>query len=1387
MTRMIKDKLLPYCLCLALLLALMAPCLALAQEESPNLLENSGFEALDGNGLPVGWYTEAYVVQAGFTDYGLSSPAKEGQTAVFVENFGPNDARFAQDVSVEPNTVYCLTGYVRTENVPDAGIGANLSVEGVYVFSDGVYGDAGWQKLTLYGQTGPDQDTVTVFARLGGYGGESEGKAYFDELSLTKVTGEIPAGALLTLWYPTSSPAAEDPDESGEFGGASNWPSLAVLALAFLALMACLLRPLQRETPAERLTQESKDNVKILLSLALFAAFVIRVILAMKIPGMEHDVNDFRAWGNMMGQYGPADIYTSAGLLDYPPALLYVWWLNSAIESWLAPLPQGLILLNIKFAPILADMVTAVMIYRLGKKRMPMMAAAVLSLLCAFNPVVLLNGAAWGQVDSILALGLLLVCAFALERKWERVLPIYVLCVLMKPQALMLGPLGLVAIVQDVVRAVSRKEGEKPLKDLGYGLLWSVAVAVAILLPFTVRQPVTWIFGLYGNTLSSYPYTTLNTTNFYYFPASYNWGYLTDQVGAAILVTLALIMAALAAWRFMAAQRRKGDVLDRYVQPAFLLAGGLMFAVMAFLHVNFSAFGTGMMALVVLWVLLTYLRGRRLENLPLMGAILFIGLYVFGVMMHERYLFPAIILLFLAYIQKRDWRILVLLAGFTATTFINSGIVLDNSIRLGFQNLHLNEETRGICVLLSILNMALTAFAVYTGERLCAMNAEAQRVKLPDAAPANSAPAQVQPAETRAGSALLHPKDARFNLTRLDALLLAGVTAAYAVLTFWNLGSMKAPQTAFISSKAGEQVVLDLGAQKDFRVLYYGGINYNDFSVAVSGDGQVWSEEYSARMQEGNCFQWQYLVETYQGDAGSVSYTEAARELSGRYVRVTAPVIGLNLSEIILRTADQQVLPVTIFAHTGNNPNNKAAQPAENLIDEQDSLEGEPSWFNGTYFDEIYHARTAYEHAHGLSTYETSHPPLGKVMMSWAVMAFGMTPFGWRFAGAFVGVLMLPVLYLLGKQLTRRTDLAAAAMLLLAFDLMHFTQTRIATIDSFPVLFIMLSYLCMYRYMMMDFWGTPFYKTLIPLALSGLFMGLGIASKWIGLYAGAGLAVLFFYSCWRHFMESREAAKLMRDHKKSIPRERQEAVELAAQKGLARILTTLPWCVLFFIAVPAVIYYLSYIPYFAYSGGVTLQKIIDAQRGMYNYHSTPGLGDDHPFKSPWWEWPLILKPMGYNTRGVRAPAGMAYTIYAMGNPAVWWTGLAALLIVTAVWAKRHVWADGRGRLLHLHTKAHDMVPALILLGFLSQYLPWVLVPRSTFIYHYFASVPFIILCTVLCFLWLGGVWKKGYKPLLWALVALAAILFVGFYPYASGVTVSTKWLDFMKWFPRIYY
>ncbi len=74
---------------------------------------------------------------------------------------------------------------------------------------------------------------------------------------------------------------------------------------------------------------------------------------------------------------------------------------------------------------------------------------------------------------------------------------------------------------------------------------------------------------------------------------------------------------------------------------------------------------------------------------------------------------------------------------------------------------------------------------------------------------------------------------------------------------------------------------------------------------------------------------------------------------------------------------------------------------------------------------------------------------------------FGMTPFGWRFMGALFGILMIPAMYMLARQLLRRSSPAFLAAFLMAVDAMHFTQTRIATIDVFAVFFIMVAYLFM--------------------------------------------------------------------------------------------------------------------------------------------------------------------------------------------------------------------------------------------------------------------------------------------------------------------------------------
>ena len=561
-------------------------------------------------------------------------------------------------------------------------------------------------------------------------------------------------------------------------------------------------------------------------------------------------------------------------------------------------------------------------------------------------------------------------------------------------------------------------------------------------------------------------------------------------------------------------------------------------------------------------------------------------------------------------------------------------------------------------------------------------------------------------------------------------------------------------------------------------------------------------------MPVGDCFKWKYL-----NTDGTYPIT-----LNGRYVRITSDHYGLTLFEVLFKdAASGNVLPAQVVSdfmsaevqvidpatgeplldgRTGQpirhremvNANNETAYA---LVDEPDSMAGDyPSWYNSMYFDEIYHARTAYEHLHQMQPYEYTHPPLGKVMMSWFIGIFGMTPFGWRFAGALAGVLMLPGMYLLGKLLIKRSWGGLGASLLLALDLMHFTQTRIATIDSFVVLFIIWMVYFMLRWVFLDFFHTSFWKTLVPLALSGLCMGLAVASKWTGCYAGVALALIFFYGVWRRSRVVLAAGK--------IPQEERTEEEKSAANAGKRLLITVASCLIFFVLVPLAVYYCSYIPFYAYDGvGVSVKKIIAETQRMFDYHSTPRLGMDHSFYSPWYEWPVIAKPMWYSSNAFE-PKGYQMTITAMGNPVIWWGGLLCIVVIAGIWLRRHLQKDGT---FSFSVRTDDPRYAILLLCYFVQLLPWILVPRGTYIYHYFPCVPFLVLAILLSLDTLadrgtktaGGaesaaaLQQKSRWPaalLLGIILLLALLLFIAFFPYASGVLTRQSWMDSVKWFSR---
>ena len=1342
--------------------------------QTGNLLENGDFSLLDDQGLPQGWYTDDYIKTPGYTDYMVSDGI------AMIVNHERNDARFAQSVSVEPDSLYCFSGEIRAE--AQGGLGANLSVADIYVFSECVYDTEGqWQSVRLYGRTGKNQRQVTLFARLGGYSGEATGTAYFRNLSLEQV-GSVPADDYAANWYQERTSAADKETGSGK----PAWPWLLVIACCYA--LVCL--GLRRAVLGGAGEAAFRARGWLAAAFMLLAAAAARVLIALLIPGYGVDIGCFTNWGSLMADTGAANFYQSAGFCDYPPGYLLVLGLMGRIGSLLG---TGMTELMVKLPSIICDIAAAAVLYAFCRKRVSHGAALTVAALYAFNPVPFVAGAAWGQADSVMTLFLLLVVVLAIDHHWAAALPLYMAAALMKPQALMFGPLGLLALGYVLIK----NKNKKLYIQAGVGLALAAVVGAAIILPFSPQMDNSegwWIIQLYRNTMGYYANVTVNACNLYFLFGK-NWvDVIADSPWYIRLIAMLALFGGVLAVGLRARWFRRGK-LRLYA----LCAAAAAVVVISLVPMPYSALGTVVIVFSVLLSACLYMAGGEIRHLPLLGALLLLLLCNLGVMMHERYLFPAVALLALACVLERDRRVYALFIAVSVLVFLNVGVVLDRGIRIGGVEGHLsaplfgiNSDSAALEYIVSAGNCLASCFAGLVSASICA---EGERV-LVSADRAAQEEALPENKNIPALRELLDPQPAA-RMGAWDWLLMLGLTAVYAVLAFTNLGATKSPQTWWRSASSQDSVVLDLGESHAVNMLYLGGIHRagQEFIVRVSDDGESWSEPYWAEITEGDCFKWKYVAGSSYYD-GQHNYSTTPEMLFGRYVRIEAQSIGTTLYEVILRDPETQaVYPVTLVSGDGAN-----------LIDEQDAFFGEPGWYNSTYFDEIYHARTGYEHYLALRgdytymPYETSHPPLGNVLIAFSISIFGMTPFGWRFAGALAGVLMLPGMYLLGKLLTKRRLMAFAAMFLMAVDFMHFTQTRIATIDSFVVLFILWSYVFMVYYLRMDYWNKKLWQTLVPLFLSGLFMGLAVASKWTGCYAGVGLALLFFWSLYRRYTQSLEARTLAMEGRAAA----------AAKEIYRRPTVTLLCCLVFFVAVPLGIYYVSYIPYFLpYTPpGVTVKRVIQAavgdyfdsgfMGGMLGYHSTPGLGMDHPFYSPWYEWPIMKKPMWYYS-GTYRTAGASQTIVAFGNPLVWWGGLAAMAAMALVWLLRHV---SRRAGITLHTPQNDMRPAILLISFAAQFVPWMLVPRGTYIYHYFPSIPFIILASALCLDLLADALAEPISigdrftlrlrraPVVLTIACLVAALglFIAFFPYISGITAANSWLRAMQWFRGwIYY
>jgi dolichyl-phosphate-mannose-protein mannosyltransferase len=159
----------------------------------------------------------------------------------------------------------------------------------------------------------------------------------------------------------------------------------------------------------------------------------------------------------------------------------------------------------------------------------------------------------------------------------------------------------------------------------------------------------------------------------------------------------------------------------------------------------------------------------------------------------------------------------------------------------------------------------------------------------------------------------------------------------------------------------------------------------------------------------------------------------------------------------------------------------------------------------------------------------------------------------------------------------------------------------------------------------------------------------------------------------------------------------------------------------------------------------------------------------HPYSSPWWSWPLLTRPVLLIYDSISD--GGAQVMTTLGNPLVWWSSTLAVLgsiifLVREGLAKR--------------IKVSDHPLFMPLLGWAAAFIPFALVHRVMFLYHYMPAYGFALI--ILAY-WLS----QAFKKMPWAVVVLCAVylgvslymvpLFVGWWPLTAQALTQHVWFN----------
>src|SRR5215210_5347065 len=226
-------------------------------------------------------------------------------------------------------------------------------------------------------------------------------------------------------------------------------------------------------------------------------------------------------------------------------------------------------------------------------------------------------------------------------------------------------------------------------------------------------------------------------------------------------------------------------------------------------------------------------------------------------------------------------------------------------------------------------------------------------------------------------------------------------------------------------------------------------------------------------------------------------------------------------------------------------------------------------------WDERYFPVMADKYLHGVYQFDL-HPPLGKFIIAVGISLLGNEPLGWRIMPPIFGLALLPLAALLGWYCLKDRVGAMLVTIFFAVETIFIVHSRIGVMDIFLVFFVLATFVAALR--------AESYRQVI---LTSVLLGLAIAVKW----AAFPVAVPAAYVLWR--------------------------------KGLLRPFLGGLW-------ISAILYVA--IVYVGALLTITTNPI-DAWVWTWGWHVKAAhkitASIPHTWGSPWWSWPIMLRPIRF--------------------------------------------------------------------------------------------------------------------------------------------------------------